>query len=69
MAPDSATIRFSKVLPQIISREGKTHLNFDLYNLFNSNTTEVYQRSARYFKLGTQIDFQLKTGTLLLKQR
>ena len=52
-------------------------MNFDVYNLFNSNTTEVYQRnysapstsprstyldplsimSARYFKLGMQIDF------------
>jgi hypothetical protein len=38
-------LRFSKVPPGDQSREGKTHLNFDLYNLFNSNTTEVYQRN------------------------
>ena len=74
---NAVDLRVSKVLRGIISKEGRTHVNFDLYNLFNSNTTEVYQRnysapspsprstyldplsivSARYFKIGTQIDF------------
>ena len=74
---NAVDLRVSKVLRGIISKEGRTHVNFDLYNLFNSNTTEVYQRnytapstlprstyldplsimSARYFKLGAQIDF------------
>jgi hypothetical protein len=45
-------------------------VNLDVYNLFNSNTTEVYQQnvspaylnplaimSARFFKVSGQIDF------------
>ncbi|MBI2149494.1 MAG: TonB-dependent receptor [Acidobacteria bacterium] len=74
---NAVDLRVSKVLTGLISKEGRTHLNFDVYNLFNSHTTEVYQRnysapsttprstyldplqimSARYLKIGVQIDF------------
>jgi len=64
---NAVDLRFGKIL-----RYGKTRtqLNLDVYNLFNSNTTEVYQRnygptylnplsimSARFFKIGGQFDF------------
>jgi hypothetical protein len=42
---NAVDLRLSKVLNLKIFNEGKAHLNFDIYNLFNSNTTEVYQRS------------------------
>jgi hypothetical protein len=42
---NAVDLRFSKVLRGFISKEGRTHINVDLYNLFNSNTTEVYQRN------------------------
>ncbi|HET9271007.1 MAG TPA: carboxypeptidase regulatory-like domain-containing protein [Vicinamibacterales bacterium] len=60
-------LRFGKIL-----RYGKTRtqLNLDVYNLANSNTTEVFQRnygptyldplaimSARFFKISAQFDF------------
>jgi hypothetical protein len=35
----------SKVLNLGFLKEGRAHVNFDIYNLFNSNTTEVYQRN------------------------
>ena len=48
----------------------RTTINLDVYNLFNSNTTEVFQRtygatylnplsimSARFFKISAQFDF------------
>jgi hypothetical protein len=64
---NSVDLRFGKIL-----RFGKTksQVNLDIYNLANSNTTEVYQRnygatylnplsimSARFFKISGQIDF------------
>jgi hypothetical protein len=64
---NAVDLRFGKIL-----RYGgtKTQLNLDVYNLFNSNTTEVYQRnygptwlnplsimSARFFKISAQFDF------------
>jgi hypothetical protein len=64
---NAVDLRFGKIL-----RYGRTRtqLNLDIYNLANSNTTEVYQRnygatylnplqimSARYFKLSAQFDF------------
>ena len=43
---NAVDLRLSKVLKHgIIKKEGRTHVNFDIYNLFNSNTTEVYQRN------------------------
>jgi hypothetical protein len=38
-------LRVSKVLKFAILKESKVHVNFDVYNVFNANTTEVYQRS------------------------
>jgi hypothetical protein len=38
-------LRMSKVLKFAIFKESKVHVNFDVYNVFNANTTEVYQRS------------------------
>jgi hypothetical protein len=64
---NAVDLRFGKIL-----KYGKTRaqLNLDVYNLFNSNTTEVYQRnygttyldplaimSARFFKISGQFDF------------
>ena len=64
---NAVDLRFGKIL-----RYGRTRtqLNLDVYNLANSNTTEVYQRnygatynnplsimSARFFKLSAQFDF------------
>ena len=64
---NAVDIRLGKIF-----RYGKTRtqLNLDIYNLMNSNTTEVYQRnygttwndplqimSARYFKISGQFDF------------
>src|SRR5262249_44782658 len=74
---NAVDLRVSKILKLGIFKEGRAHVNFDIYNVFNSSTTEVYQRnysapstpprstyldplsimSARYFKIGTQIDF------------
>jgi hypothetical protein len=63
---NAVDLRFGKIL-----RYGRTRtqLNLDVHNLFNSNTTEVYQRnygptylnplaimSARFFKIGAQFD-------------
>ena len=42
---NAVDLRVSKVLKFAIFKEGRTHVNFDVYNVFNSNTTEVYQRS------------------------
>src|SRR5262249_13589815 len=42
---NAVDIRVSKVLKFAIFKEGRAHVNFDVYNLFNSNTTEVYQRN------------------------
>jgi hypothetical protein len=43
---NAVDLRLSKILKYgIFSHEGRTHLNFDVYNLFNSKTTEVYQRN------------------------
>jgi hypothetical protein len=43
---NAVDLRVSKIFKNgIISKEGRTHANFDIYNLFNSNTTEVYQRN------------------------
>jgi hypothetical protein len=42
---NAVDLRVSKIFKGIISKEGRTHVNFDIYNLFNSNTTEVYQRN------------------------
>ena len=65
----SIDLRFGKILRYGNSR---ATINFDIYNLFNANTTEVYQRnyidpsaylnplqimSARFFKISGQIDF------------
>jgi hypothetical protein len=60
-------LRFGKILKYGSTR---TQLNLDVYNLANSNTTEVYQRnygatwmnplsimSARFFKISAQFDF------------
>jgi len=64
---NAVDLRFGKIL-----RYGrtKTQINLDIYNLANSNTTEVYQRnygatylnplsimSARFFKISAQFDF------------
>ena len=65
---NSIDLRFGKIL-----RYGNTRalINLDVYNLLNSNTTEVYQRnysataylnplsimSARFFKISAQFDF------------
>ena len=38
----SVDLRFGKILRYGNSR---TAINFDIYNLFNANTTEVYQRN------------------------
>jgi hypothetical protein len=64
---NAVDLRFGKILKYGRTR---TQLNLDVYNLFNSNTTEVYQRnygptyldplsimSARFFKIGGQFDF------------
>jgi hypothetical protein len=63
----SVDIRLGKILRYGTSR---VQVNLDVYNLFNSNTTEVYQQnvspaylnplaimSARFFKVSGQIDF------------
>jgi len=43
---NAVDVRVSKIIKhRIISKEGRTHVNFDVYNLFNSSTTEVYQRN------------------------
>jgi len=42
---NAVDLRLSKVLKLGIFKEGRAHANFDVYNLFNSNTTEVYQRN------------------------
>lgn len=42
---NAVDLRVSKVLRGILGTEGRIHVNFDVYNLFNSNTTEVYQRN------------------------
>jgi hypothetical protein len=64
---NSVDLRFGKIL-----RYGRTRtqLNLDVYNLANSNTTDVYQRnygatylnplsilSARFFKISAQFEF------------
>jgi len=64
---NSVDLRFGKIL-----RYGKarTQVNLDVYNLANSNTTDVYQRnygatylnplsilSARFFKISAQVEF------------
>jgi len=38
-------LRVSKVLKFAALKESRVHVNFDVYNVFNANTTEVYQRS------------------------
>jgi hypothetical protein len=40
---NAVDLRLSKVLK--LGEGRRTHLNFDVYNLFNSKTTEVYQRN------------------------
>src|SRR5438094_8073083 len=42
---NAVDLRVSKILRGIVAREGRIHVNFDVYNLFNSSTTEVYQRN------------------------
>ena len=42
---NAVDLRVSKILKLGIFREGRAHVNFDVYNVFNSNTTEVYQRN------------------------
>jgi len=42
---NAVDLRMSKILKLGIFKEGRAHVNFDIYNLFNSNTTEVYQRN------------------------
>jgi hypothetical protein len=42
---NAVDLRVSKILRLGIFKEGTNHLNFDVYNVFNSNTTEVYQRN------------------------
>src|SRR5262249_11269821 len=42
---NAVDLRVSKILKFAIFKEGRTHVNFDIYNLFNSKTTEVYQRN------------------------
>jgi hypothetical protein len=50
--------------------KARTQVNLDVYNLANSNTPDVYQRnygptylnplsilSARFFKIGAQVEF------------
>jgi len=64
---NAVDLRFGKIL-----RYGRTRtqLNLDVYNLANSNTTDVYQRnygptylnplsilSARFFKISAQLEF------------
>jgi len=64
---NSVDLRFGKILKYGSTR---TQVNLDIYNLANSNTTEVYQRnyspvylnplsimSARFFKISAQFDF------------
>ena len=64
---NAVDLRFGKILKYGGTR---TQLNLDVYNLFNSNTTEIYQRnygptwlnplsimSARFFKISAQFDF------------
>jgi len=64
---NSVDLRFGKILRY---GKSKAQVNLDIYNLANSNTTEVYQRnygatylnplsimSARFFKISGQIDF------------
>jgi hypothetical protein len=64
---NAVDLRFGKILKYGSTR---TQLNLDVYNLANSNTTEVYQRnygatwmnplsimSARFFKISAQFDF------------
>ncbi len=42
---NAVDIRVSKILKYGIFRDGRTQLNFDVYNLLNRKTTEVYQRN------------------------
>jgi hypothetical protein len=42
---NAVDLRMSKILNLGIFKESRAHVNFDIYNLFNSNTTEVYQRN------------------------
>jgi hypothetical protein len=42
---NAVDLRVSKIVNLGIFKEGRAHVNFDIYNLFNSNTTEVYQRN------------------------
>jgi hypothetical protein len=64
---NAVDLRFGKILKYGGTR---TQLNLDVYNLFNSNTTEIYQRnygptwlnplsimSARFFKISAQFEF------------
>ena len=64
---NAVDLRFGKILKYGKTR---TQLNLDVYNLFNSNTTEVFQRnygatyldplsimSARFLKISAQFDF------------
>jgi len=42
---NAVDLRLSKILKLGIFKEGRAHANVDIYNLFNSHTTEVYQRN------------------------
>jgi hypothetical protein len=42
---NAVDLRVSKVLKLGIFKEGRAHVNFDIYNVLNANTTEVYQRN------------------------
>jgi hypothetical protein len=64
---NSVDLRFGKILKH---GSTKTLVSLDVFNLLNSNTTNVYQRTygttylnplsitqARFFKIGVQLDF------------
>jgi hypothetical protein len=64
---NSIDLRFGKLLKYGTT---KTLVSLDIFNLFNSNTTQVFQQtygttylnplsimSARFFKIGVQFDF------------